>query len=469
LAAGPATAQNPDAKQAPAMLEVSPPSPDGSDAPSSSGSDLYSAVWAGRYLDEAPAQKLARTFQARGLTAFTLKKRLTERRFLGDEPVGDFYLVLAGLFGRAEEAEILGRRLTAEGRLRDFRVLPVEAPAELASIEAQNRSLSLRAARTSGEARGRDAAPLSPNSPAETGAGFKNYVQGRLVGSFRDPWRAQAEAERLTASGWPASVRKDPGGAPWYRVYLAPTQDRRDWKADESTLAAAQSAAASQPGLVILADMSSLAGRVDNITPNAERTDASACAGFSEAGRLGAVLNRTIFYIPDASYTVALAPIFPKEQSLLNWREIPGRIKGWWNDEKTRPVKTPLYGPAVYNRPDLERAVSKLTSSPDQASLAVGLTEVSRELSDIPGRKVFLVLSEFQGPDQPQDVMNAMDQLQSSLSGLEPVFVYGDTDEAGYALARGLAREYGSGQAWDGCLLLTDNAYFEKYIKSLFK
>ena len=38
-----------------------------------------------------------------------------------------------------------------------------------------------------------------------------------------------------------------------------------------------------------------------------------------------------------------------------------------------------------------------------------------------------------------------------------------------HAPAEDLAREAGSGQPWDGCLLLNNNAYFEQYIKSIFR
>ncbi len=464
------------------VMEVPPPAEDGADIEAPAYQDdpdydrlksryfkkgLYNAIWVGRYLDEEPAQRMARHFQSRGLTAFVLKKKIEERRLFANDPVGDFYMVLVGLFGVPREADILGQRLKAEGQVRGYQVVPVDAPAELDSSETQTQPLSTQAAKTSREAQERASRPLSPNSPAATGEAFKKNVYGRYVGSFRDPLRAQAEAERMTAAGWPASVHKDPGASTWYRVYLAPTEDHRDWKADEPTLTAARRSAATQPGIVILADMSSLGGGLSTVTPNAGRTDASACAGFSEAGRLGAVLNRTIIYIPDTSYTAALVPI--TYQEMRSWKEIPARIKAWWTDEKARPQKKALYGPAIFNRPEMEQAVSRLAATPEQASLAIGLTEVSNELSTIPGRKVLLVFSEFLGPDQPQDVRAALGQLKSAVTGLEPIFIYGDTDGAGYALANDLAREFGSGQAWDGCLLLNNNGYFEKYIKAIFR
>jgi hypothetical protein len=213
--------------------------------------------------------------------------------------------------------------------------------------------------------------------------------------------------------------------------------------------------------------MSGLKGAFQPINPNAARTDASACAGFSEAGRLGTTLNRTIIYLPETSLTVGLVPIWPQK---MNWRDIPKRIQAWWDDEKSRPMTKAVYGPAIFNRPEMERAIAGLTPSPEEASLAIGLTETSADLTGIPGRKVLLVFSEFQGPDDPKDVREALNRLrQAHGSTLQVLFIYGDTNGPGYELADSLAREYGPSAAWDGCRLLSDNAYFEQYIKTVIR
>ncbi len=426
---------------------------------------LFKAALVGRYLDEEPARQLVAFFQSRGLTAFALRKEVTERRLLKNDPVGHFYLVMVGLFGEQRDADFLGQRLRAEGTVRDYRILSVDAPRELEATEAQNRELYLQSARVSEQSRERASRPLDPNSPSATGQAFKKHVYGRYIGSYRDPLEARDMARRMTTSGWSASVENDGG---WYRVYLAPTKDHRDFKADGPTLKAARKSAASQPGLVFLADLSGLKGTLNPITPNAGRTDASACAGFSEAGRLGTVLTRTMIYIPDTSYTVALTSIRPPEKQ-TGWKDIPKRVKAWWDDEKSRPVKKADYGPAIYNRPEMEKAISRLTASPDQASLAIGLTEAATQLSTVPGRKVLLVFSEFQGPDQPRDVQEAVSRLKAAYgSSLEVLFIYGDTDGPGYDLAATLTRDAGGSQPWDGCRLISDNAYFESYIKTIF-
>ena|GEM_PF-2291049 len=464
------------AEETPA-LAVPPPDKEGTDMyPSSYEGDLsrralagtfsglFKSVLVGRYLDREPADRMAEYLRIRGLTAFVLEKKIEERRLLKNDPVGRFYVVMAGLFGRQEDADILGQRLRAEGQVKDYRLLPVDEPGELEATNAQNLDLYAQSAKVSEDSQKRAEKPLAPNSPTATGEAFKKYVYGRYIGSYRDPLRAREEARRMTAGGWSASVEKDGG---WYRVYLAPTEDHRDFKADEATLNSAKRSAANQSGLIFLVDMSGLKGGFKPINPNAARSDASACAGFSEAARLGAGLNRSIIYLPETSLTVALVPIWPQK---MNWRDIPKRIKAWWDDEKNRPTTKAVYGPAIFNRPEMEKAVTGLTPSPEPASLAIGLTEVSADLAGIPGRKVLLVFSEFQGPDEPEDLRESLSRLKEAHgSALQVVFIYGDTDGPGYELADSLAREYGPSAAWDGCRLLSDNAYFEQYIKTIIR
>jgi hypothetical protein len=459
-------------------LELSRPRDDGSDidprsyqgpladrALARTFKGLFSSALVGRYLDLEPARRRAAFFRSRGLTSFVLTKRVEEARTFGSSSVGVFYVVMVGLFGEPEAADHLGQRLRAEGLVQDYRILPVDDPGELSSADSQNQELYRQSALGTKSSADRGSRPLDPQkSPAASGRAFRQHVYGRYLGSYRDPLAARDEAGKMTRSGWPASVEKD---GQWYRVYLAPGEDHRDFKADGDALKAARSSAASQPGFFILADMSGLKGTVRPITPNASRTDASACAGFSEAGRLGAGLSRTIVYVPDSSFTAALTPVYP--QPVGSWKEIPQRVKAWWADEKSRPEKKSLFGPAIFNRPEMEKAVGRLAADPGEASLAIGLTEISGQLASVPGRKILLVFSEFRGPDQPQDVAGALSRLTADLGpALEVNFIYGDSNAAGYALASDLARQAG-GRAWDGCRLLGDNAYFEQYIKSIFK
>ncbi len=426
---------------------------------------LYYSVFVGRYLDKEPAERMAAHLRTFGLTTFVLEKRLSEEGALFNTDLGNFYLTMTGLFGEMSEAEILGKRLRAENLINSYQVVPVDHPGEIESTFAQNQSMDSKSARLSEQVAGQAGRPLGPESAAASGEAFKKNVYGRYVKSFRDPWAAEAEAAALTRAGWQASIERD---GVWHRVYLSPTDDRRDWRADAPTLASAKTSAASQPGIVILADMSSLRGDAVHAGPGASRADASACAGFSELGRAATGIRRTIIYIPDTSYIAALLPISKKD--MRDYRDVPDRLKAWWNNEGTRTRKRALYGPSIFYRPEMEMAVGRLAPDPEPASLAMGLSEAANDLMAIPGRKTLIVFSEFLGDDPPQRVRDALAHLRAEFgTSLTVIFVYGDTDANGLALAKDLANEAGSGPAWNGCLLLNNNAYFEQYVRSIFR
>lgn len=427
-------------------------------------SGLYSSALVGRYLDEAPAVRRAGELRARGIQAFVLKKQVRESRFLKSNPVGDFYMVMAGVFSAKQDADNLGQRLRAEGVVRDYRILPVDDPGEIKSTDLQNTELYAQSGELSRQIKERAAKPLEPDSPVVTGEAFKKHVRGRYVGSFKDPLAAREEARRLSQGGWSASVESQGG---WYRVYLAPTEDTRDFKADPARLKSARSSAESQIGLFFVVDLSRLRGSIEPTSPNAGRTDASACAGFSEAGRLVTAVRRAMIYIPESSYTVALSPVEPPAK--MDWRDIAAKIQKWWDDEKTRPSRRAIYGPAIFNRPEMEKALSRMQPSERPGSLALGLTEAAIDFDSASGRKILLVFSEFKSKEKEEDIRQALSRLKSAYGGLDPIFIYGDTDKAGYELAQNLAKENAGDEAWDSCRLLADNAYFERFIKRIFK
>jgi hypothetical protein len=276
---------------------------------------------------------------------------------------------------------------------------------------------------------------------------------------------AREHARTLTSGGWEASVQTDGrGGGLWYRVYLAPSSDPRDLKADEEVLKAAKASAASQMALVFLADLTSTAGQVGWPGPAPDRRDASACAGFSQAGRLGAGLSRTIIYVPDLAFMTTLIPAVRDDPK--NIHEVPERLAGWWEGRERRPRRLAAYGPTFFNRPEMERAIIQLQADSRPGSLVPALKSAAAPLGSQPGRKVLLIFSDFMGSAKPAEVRAALADLRSRLGASLDVFiVYGDPNGAGYRLAQSLA----GGEAWDGCRLLHDNAYFEKYIKAVFK
>ena len=427
---------------------------------------IFYSVLAGRFLDEEPARRLVSQLQHRGLTSFTVRRNLVESSFFIDRTqVGVFHLTLAGLFGLERQAERLGSRLKAEGLIADYQVVSIAESHEIQTTAAQTRRVDQEGDQTAKEARARASAPLKPTSPAATGEAYNKSVYGRYVGSYKDPLEAREHARTLTGGGWAASVRAEGQGAGrWYRVYLAPSSDPRDLTADKKVLQEAMASAANQLTLVFLADLTSTAGRVGHPGPAPDRRDASACAGFSQAGRLGALLSRTIIYVPDISLMATL--IMAVRDDMKSVREVPERVSDWWKGYERRPREWAAFGPAFFNRQEMERAILQLQADSRPGSLVPALKAAAAPLASQPGRKVLLVFSDFMGLAKPDKVQAAMNSLRAGLGASLDVFlIYGDPDGAGYRLAQNLA----NGEAWDGCRLLHDNAYFENFIKAVFK
>jgi len=425
---------------------------------------IFHSVLVGRFLDNEPARRLSARFQVRGLTSFVVKRNLVESNWYIDRnQIGEFYLTLAGLFGFKQEAERLGSRLVAEGLIADYQVVTLEDPGEVEATATQTRRVDQAGEQTAQTARARAAAPLRPDSPAATGEAYKKNVYGSYVGSYKDPLEAREHARALTAGGWAASVRAEgQGGGRWYRVYLVPSPDQRDLKADEWAVQRAQASASKHMAMVFLADLTSTSGRAGHPGPAPDRRDASACAGFSQAGRLGACLSRTIVYVPDISLMTTLIPAVRDE--MKNFQEAPQRLNDWWTGRERRPSKLAAYGPTFFNRQEMERAIVNLQGDSQPGSQVPALKAAAAPLGSQPGRKVLLVFSDFIGPAEPAEVQAAVDALRSGL-GADVFFIYGDPDGAGYRLVQNLA----GGEAWDGCRLLHDDSYFEKYIKTVFK
>ena len=459
----------PDDPNKPRRLNVSKPDEKGAVVPAYQ-SGTYTSVWVGRFLDLEPAQRMVSQLHTRGLTSFTIKKTLVETGLVrAHDEVGDFYMVMAGLFGNQSEADILGQRLKAQGIVAGYETVGVDDPGEVEQEGTQTRQRVMNAQKVSQSAQQKASKPLPYDSPALTGEAFKKVVYGRYMGSFADPWEAQKEAEVLTRAGWPASVEKekDGKGQQWFRVYLSPPVDRREWSADEKTLKAAKHSAASQPGIVILIDPSSLKGQVADINPDSDRSNASACAGFSEAGRLRVSIERVIGYIPESFFLAAIIDITPKDTGLIDY--VVTKTSDFIHSTDTLSQGKALYGPSIYNRPEMENSLTKLVLNDSGGGLSAGFKKAETALTSIPGEKILLVYSEFQNLDQDQEIKSAFSSLKGSASGLRAFFIYGDTAERGYKLANDLAQLAGTSQAWDGCMLLQNNSYFEKFIKTIFR
>jgi hypothetical protein len=441
--------------------------------PAKRGRASYFTVWAGSYVDQSPADKSAEALRRYGLTAFTVKKTLVENKFPFDKTVGDFHLVLTGLFGVREDASVLGSRLEAQGLVSNWRVIPSDNPGELSVSRLQNAPLEQRSESVAESVRERTGRPLPPSSPATSGEGFKETVKGRYVGSYKDESSARNAAKKLTASGWPASVEAaKEGGGVWFRVYMVGDQNPgnpRDMSLSPGALALAKQTTSRRKGMVLLLDSSGLKGVWGAVKPNAARTDASSCEGYSQAGRLLTSMERLVGYIPDAGQLMVVKTLSYAEPSGF-FDKYSQSVRSWWSGDKTAYSHSDLaYGPSVYNRPEVLRIIRNLKVDVRAAPIGPALTS-SGELENIPGKKTAVLFSDFRSSDKPEDVEAALGQLKSRYGDdLDFIVVYGDTDGTGLNLANRLGRIGGGEEAWNGCRLVSDNAYFEKFVKRVFR
>jgi hypothetical protein len=454
----------------PAALQVSGGKAVGGVAPAEYGVRAkFFTAWVGSFLDEAPARTSVAAFQKQGWASFAVKKTLVEMGPVKGKPIGDYWLVMVGLFGERADAESLGRLLKAQGQITNWQVVPSDNPGEMGQAAAQTEALVNTGERVTQAAQEKAGQPLAPSSPTVTGKAFKNLVEGRYVGSFRDSLEAQREAARLTAAGWPASVATETeSGGMWYRVILAQPTDRRDFKAEPAEVERARASAAAKEGLVFLVDTSGAKGTWGRKDPEADRKDASGCAGFSRAGRLRSCLERLIGYIPDSGILVAVKPITLRQADGVVAKVVRPVKAFFTGDESEYSEAKSAYGPSVYNRPDMMARVKSLTVSERPVPISPALDALN-ELAAIPGRKTVILYSEFGEPSDASKAMSALGNLKGQYGGSLRVFaVYGDADDKGWELAENVAKTGGTGQAWNGCKLLFDNAYFESFVKTIF-
>ncbi|MDR2300999.1 MAG: SPOR domain-containing protein [Deltaproteobacteria bacterium] len=439
-------------------------------APTDSGTrGDYFSVWVGSFLDEPPAKKAVQAFQKQGFASFSVKKTLVDKALLGGRVIGDYYLVMVGLFGDREDAEALGKLLLAQTQITNYQILPSDNPGEMGQAATQTQQLVQTSEKVTQAAVDKAGQPLTPSSPSVTGQAFKSLVKGRYVGSYRDSLQAQREAERLTAAGWPASVATETAsGGMWYRVVLAETADHREYKSDPQVVEEARASAANKEGLVFLVDTSGVKGAWGKKEPETNRRDASACAGYSRAGRLRTCLERLIGYIPDSGILVAVKPISEKPAEGMVARVVRPVKTFFGGDETEYTEAKSAYGPVIYNRPDMMARVRSLTMGANPVPISPAFDALT-ELAAIPGRKTVILYSEFGQTQDGSQAVSALGRLKGQYGGSLRVFVvYGDTDDRGWQLAETLAKTAGTDRAWSGCKLLFDNAYFESFVKTVF-
>lgn len=415
------------------------------------------SVQVGRYAGRDEAWKAAESLRAHGLETFS-RPRAPGPWFKAAAPEQlNEYEVSVGLLGLKASAVDLAGRLKAQGLISGGEARPklVTAASVAPFLAPQNSRLYGRAQAVLDQAAQDAAQPTS--SEVATGQAFKKVVYGQYIGSYRDRSRAEDEARSLTRAGWPASVETSRlGGGLWFRVYLAPSTDQHELRADPGRLRKAGNMRAQARGLLIIADVSGLPDSSRALRPREDRRDASPCAGYSQFGLYHTVLTRLSIHIPIGAYQVVLREVASEPTSLSSRVIQAARKMSWASAESSRR----LYGPAVYDHQAFMAALGRLEPRPEPAALVSAVNWFADDLAGVAGPKTVLILSNFH--------LNSLEDLAGAaarLEGARVITVYGDPGAEGYRWAVQLPR--GGGAAWEACRLMTDSAYYEHFVKSL--
>jgi hypothetical protein len=180
-------------------------------------------------------------------------------------------------------------------------------------------------------------------------------------------------------------------------------------------------------------------------------------------------LERLVGYVPETSLLVVVKPVsYVPPSGIVEMVTRP--VKNWWSEDDSSLVNAKsVYGPAIYNRSEVLGRINALAIQAKGAPLGPAFDSLT-ELEAIPGKKNVAFYSEFSYPAGQSEALAALGRLKGRYgSSLNFQVIYGDTDDQGWRMAESLAKAAGAKEAWNGCRLLADNDYFERYVKTVFR
>ncbi|MEW5721583.1 MAG: OmpA family protein [Thermodesulfobacteriota bacterium] len=402
--------------------------------PAGAASGLYS-LHVSSHREAAAAQAEVDRLKSQGLEAFVRYETVPGK--------GKWHRVYVGSYTGPDQAVAAAGKLKAEGVITYCQVVPLNSS-----------SSEPRPAPTEAPERAPDGTAYSP---------FKRLVYGRYVASFRYRHLAEAEAEGLTKSGWPASVQEEVvQGVPWYRVYLLPQGRRYSGRPASEGL----------KGFDIIADMSdTYAAAYASDRPGESRPfgpRGSRCLNYTRQQTKMVLLRKFNAAVPEAPWLAALRKLGYKRldsfEAHVKWLKSLADHGG--EDPKTYTYR--LWGVMTYHRTEFGDAIGRLEPSDRNAPKAPALRLSRQELDVIPGRKALIILSDFNRKFQDNPVAEARELKKKYGPDLCFYAIYVEADQEGVALAREVAQAGECGNYYDGCRLLTDEAYFERMIREIF-
>ncbi|MBF0530045.1 MAG: OmpA family protein, partial [Deltaproteobacteria bacterium] len=128
-----------------------------------------------------------------------------------------------------------------------------------------------------------------------------------------------------------------------------------------------------------------------------------------------------------------------------------------------------VWGVKTFDRQAFSLAIDDLTSTSAGTPLGWAIKASEEELDTISGRKALIIFSDFK---ENWDFGNPQARVQELKTKYGSDFclynIYVEHDEKDIHLAQDLAQASGCGQAYDGCRLLKEQAYFDNMVKEVF-
>lgn len=191
-------------------------------------------------------------------------------------------------------------------------------------------------------------------------------------------------------------------------------------------------------GFALLVDLSSSMRRLSN------------CPSHVKEEAVASLLRKMNHRIPAKPYNASLR-VFGYKQAWLR-----------------RDLTTLYFGPATYNRDQMEDAIGRLVAADSVSPFADALKDADEELNNMGSIKAVLMFSDFEANNTSGNPVQNASNLRRRFGQDVQVFTFHATRQpSAVKLARNIA-EAGGGKAYDICHLLNSEEAFESMMMEIF-
>ena len=309
---------------------------------------------------------------------------------------------------------------------------------------------------------------------------------GIQVAAFRTADRAESLMAELRQKGLNVFSRLEQAGQKgmWHRVYVGPYASRAEAKTQAQAFAAqgliseyqvrnletgkaqtvvgSESTTSETPAAVApaTAPASAIGQQPGPDTPDGWEiivdlsgsiSDQFHCGGFFKHEAIFTILNRMNQKIPALQYQAALR-------------------KFGYKNALTRSDYTALaWGVEPYDRQSFGIAARELAPSRAISPLGWAMKASETELDGMSGRKALIIMSDFKENTDFGDPEKRAEELAARFGNDLCIYTINvGQDEREVKLAEAVAAKSACGKSYDGCRLLSDDAYFDQMVREIF-